>query len=90
MAIPSLHEASIPILVTVDEQDSTAVSATVEGLDPDMFCRLALIARYDRAASREMYRTLGLLVLMRDGGETGLSSAIRAAASIKAVDSADK
>jgi hypothetical protein len=91
MEVPSLHEGSMPVLVTTEEQEHlTAVSGTVEALEPDTFRRLALIARYDRAASREMYRTLGLLILMRDGGESGLASGIRSAAGIKAVDGEEK
>jgi len=83
--VPSLCEASMPILLTVDEhQDSAAVSGTVEALEPDMFHRLALLTRYDRSASKEMYRTLGLLLLLRDGGEKSLARGIRAAAGIKA------
>lgn len=78
--VPSLCEASMPILLTVDEhQDSAAVSGTVEALEPDMFHRLALLTRYDRSASKEMYRTLGLLLLLRDGGEKSLARGIRAA-----------
>ena len=91
MAAPSLREGSMPVLVTGEEhEDLTAVSGTVEALEPDLFRRLALIARYDRAASREMYRTLGLLMLMRDDGERGLASGIRAAAGIKALDEEEK
>jgi hypothetical protein len=84
MTVPSLREGSMPVLLTGEElEDSTAVKATVEALEPDVFGRLALIARYDRSCSREMYRTLGLLMLMRDDGEKGLASGIRAAAGIK-------
>ena len=84
-------KARCRVLVTGEErEDLTAVSGTVEALEPDTFRRLALIARYDRAASKEMYRTLGLLILMRDGGESGLASGIRAAAGIKAVDGEEK
>jgi hypothetical protein len=91
MAVPSLHEGSMPVLLTGEEhEDLTAVAGTVEALEPDMFRRLALIARYDRAASREMYRTLGLLIVMRDDGEKGLASGIRAAAGIKALDGEEK
>jgi hypothetical protein len=91
MAVPLLREGSMPVLLTEEEhQDLTAVSGTVEALEPDMFRRLALIARYDRAASKEMYRTLGLLMLMRDDGEKGLASGIRAAAGIKALDGEEK
>jgi hypothetical protein len=87
MAVPSLREGSMPILVTAEErEDVPAVSVTVEALEPDLFRRLALIAGYDRAASREMYKTLGLLMLMRDLGEKGLAEGVRAAAGIKTLD----
>ena len=78
------------LLYGAEHEDLAAVTGTVEALEPDMFRRLALIARYDRAASKEMYRTLGLLMLMRDGGEQGLASGIRAAAGIKALDEEER
>ena len=82
---PSLQEGALPVLVTAeDDQNSSAPSGTFEPLEPDILSRLALISRYDRSASREMYRTLGLLILLRDEGEKGVSSAILAAAGIKA------
>src|SRR5208283_162416 len=91
MAIPSLREGPMPVLLTGEEhEDSTAVSGTIEALEPDMFRRLALIARYDRCASKEMYRTLGFLMLMRDDGEKGLASGIRVAAGIKALDEEER
>jgi hypothetical protein len=91
ITVPSLREGSMPVLLTAEEhEDSTAVSGTIEALEPDMYRRLALIARYDRAASREMYRTLGLLILMRDDGENGLANGIRAAAGIKGLDGEGK
>ena len=81
----------MPVLLTGEEHEALpAGSETVEALEPDMFRRLALIARYDRAASKEMYRTLGLLTLMSDDGEKGLASGIRAAAGIKALDGEEK
>ena len=81
----------MPVLLTAEEhEDATAVSGTIDALEPDMYRRLALLARYDRAASKEMYRTLGLLILMRDDGEKGLASGIRAAAGIKALDGEEK
>jgi hypothetical protein len=43
----------------------------------------ALTARYDRAASRELYRTFGLLVMMRRDGEAGLESWVRTIAGIR-------
>jgi hypothetical protein len=88
LAVPSLREGSMPVLLTGEEhEDLIAASETVEALEPDMFRRLALIARCDRCASKEMYRTLGLLMVMRDDGEKGLASGIRAAAGIKAEES---
>ena len=87
MPITVLREGSLPVLLTPEEQDDlTAGSETVNALEPDVFRRLALIARYDRAASREMFRMLGLLLLMRDDGESGLANGIRAAAGIKSSD----
>lgn len=85
--VPSLRESSIPILVLPPEHgDSPSDVGASESLEPELFSRLALIARYDRAASREMYRTLGLLLLMRGSGEEGLANAIRAAAGIRGND----
>jgi hypothetical protein len=85
--VPSLRESSIPILVLPPEHgNSPSDPGASESLEPELFSRLALIARYDRAASREMYRTLGLLLLMRSRGEKGLADAIRAAAGIRLDD----
>lgn len=85
-AVPSLREGALPILVTPEPENLCAVAENAEAVDPDVFHRLALIARYDRAASREMYKTLGLLLLMRDFGEKGLAEGVRAAAGIKTLD----
>jgi hypothetical protein len=88
---PTLREGLMPILETTNERvDLPAVLRTGEVVEPDLFRRLALIARYDRAASKEMYRTLALLILMRDDGEKGLASGIRAATGIKTVDGEEK
>ena len=86
-ATASLREGVMPILVTGEESDNASdISDNAEVLQPDLFHRLALIARYDRTVSREMFRCLSLLIVMRDGGEDGLGSAIRAVAGIKARD----
>jgi hypothetical protein len=91
MATASLREGFMPVLVTEeDPENSSAMSADIEALEPDLFHRLALIARYDRAASREMYRTLFLLTLLRDNGDEGLLGGIRVAAGIKTVDGEEK
>lgn len=81
---PSLREGLMPILLTGEEcEDSAPHMGTFDALEPDLFQRRALIARYDQSASREMFRCLSILLLMRDEGEKGLSNAIRAAARIK-------
>ena len=83
-AIARLQEGSVPILVTPSEDNEVSGGPQkLEPFDQDLFHRLALIARYDRSASREMYRTLAFLLVMRDGGGKGLTAAIRAAAGIK-------
>jgi hypothetical protein len=91
IAVPSLREGLMPVLLSGEEhEDVTAVSRTVEALEPDVFHRLALIARSDKSCSKEMFRNLGLLILMRDGGESGLASGIRDAAGIKELDGEGK
>jgi hypothetical protein len=83
---PSLREGFLPVLVTEEEPENQSAISLAETLDPDLLHRLVLIARYDRAASREMFRYLGFLILMRDSGDEGLVSGVRAIAGIKAVD----
>ncbi len=87
----SLREGFMPVLVTGENpEDSSAISVAVEALEPDLFHRLVLIARYDRAVSRELFRYLGLLILMRDGGKKKLAGGIRLAAGLKALDEEEK
>jgi hypothetical protein len=73
----------MPVLVTEEEPENQSAISVAETLDLQ---RLVLIARYDRAASREMFRYLGLLILMRDSGDKGLVSGIRSNVGIKALD----
>jgi hypothetical protein len=81
---PYLQDGPVPILVTQTEHNNASGDPKEsEVMDQDLFHRLALIARYDRSASREMYRTLGFLLVMRDGGGKGLTAAVRTAAGIK-------
>lgn len=49
-------------------------TSLVEELPPDLFRRLVLAQRYDRHFSREMFRSLALLLMMRRGGEAALES----------------
>jgi hypothetical protein len=90
VAIACLQEGSVPILVTPSEENEVSGGPRKpETSDQDLLHRLALIARYDRSVSREMYRTLGFLLVMRDGGGEGLTAAIRAAAGIKTFEAED-
>ena len=63
----------LPTLVS-SHPDSHPVEAIPlnEELPPDLLRGLVLAQRYDRHHSREMYRSLALLLLLRRGGEDGL------------------
>ena len=77
--VPALHEGALPSLVLpAGSGDLTGDHKSLELLDADVLRRLALVSRYDRAAGREMYRTLALLLLMQDRGEAGLANWARA------------
>jgi hypothetical protein len=83
-SVSSLREGVLPILIVpeggnipIDDAEKPTV------FDSEVFQRLALIARYDRSAAREMYRMLSLLLIMRSEGETGLEKFVRATAGIK-------
>jgi hypothetical protein len=71
VATASLREGLLPVLVTEEEPENQPAISVAETLDPDLLHRLVLIARYDRAASREMFRYLERLILMRDSGDEG-------------------
>jgi hypothetical protein len=62
-----------PTLVCEDlsGQPSELIPLT-EDLPPDLLHNLVLAQRYDRNHSREMYRALALLLLLRRGGEAAL------------------
>ena len=65
--IASLKEREVPTLVFHDS------SGTSEAHPPaDLLRQLALVARYDAHLSREMYRALGMLMILRSGGEAAL------------------
>jgi hypothetical protein len=67
----SLKERDVPTLVL---QDSSGVSET--HLPTDLLRQLALAARYDAHFSKEMYRALALLVILRNGGEAALDQCV--------------
>jgi hypothetical protein len=71
--IPSLHERHVPTLVLPNGQENISIHAIFPA---DLFRELVLIQRYDRHFSREMYRALSLLLVLRDGGEDGLQQCI--------------
>jgi len=90
VTIPYLHEGSVPTLMTHSEDNGVSGDPKKsEAIDQDLFRRIALVARYDRSASREMYRTLGFLLVMREGGGKGLTAAVRAASGIKELAAED-
>jgi hypothetical protein len=81
--VPYIQDGPVPVLVNRSKGETMREASVAEVINRDLFEKLALIARYDRSASREMYRTLGLLLVMRDGGSKSLTTAVRAAAGLK-------
>jgi hypothetical protein len=67
----SLVPGNQPTLVY---QGSSEASLSSEELPADLLQGLVLVQRYDRHYSREMYRTLALLLLLRRGGDAALES----------------
>jgi len=62
-----LKERELPTLVVEDS------SGTGEAhLSTDLVRQLALVARYDAHFSKEIYRALTLLLILRNGGEAAL------------------
>ncbi len=68
-------DADVPTLVL--EQDTGASLASTP-VGRDMLHQLALVQRYDRHFSKEMYRALGLLLVVRSSGDDGLEKAFAA------------
>ena len=69
--IASLKERELPTLVF---QESDVAGETY--LSADLLRQLALAARYDAHFSREMYRALAMLLMLRSGGEAGLDQCV--------------
>jgi hypothetical protein len=67
----SLKERDVPTLVL---QDSSGASEA--RLPADLLRQLALAARYDAHFSKEMYRALALLLILRNGGEAALDQCV--------------
>ncbi len=68
---PSVKDGELPVLI---RQDDGIIRET---LARDLLGHLALVARYHRHFSRQMYRALAMLLVLRSRGETGLEECIR-------------
>jgi hypothetical protein len=67
---PTLMRKELPTLVWTDQLPAK------EKLSSELFRHLALVQRYDAHFSREMYRSLGMLLVLRDNGEAVLARCI--------------
>lgn len=56
----------LPALVAAQPKNDMDAHAAAREFDYDLPHQLALIARYDRAAAKEMYRSLSILLTLRD------------------------
>ena len=70
----ALVPGRLPTLVSQQSDQPVDAIPSNEELDPDLMRGLLLAQRYDRHHSREMYRSLALLLLLRRGGEAALES----------------
>jgi hypothetical protein len=74
---PNLVDAELPTLIF-------ETSENADGNFPrDLFRQLLLVQRYDGHFSREMFRCLGLLLILRNGGETGLEQCVEKMLGVK-------
>jgi hypothetical protein len=69
---PTLRERELPTLVWTGQDAEKKLSS-------ELFKQLALLQRYDTHFSREMYRALGMLLVLRDSGEAGLERCVNKA-----------
>jgi hypothetical protein len=69
--ITSLKEREVPTLVIQDSIETSEAHPSA-----DLLRQLALVARYDAHFSKEMYRALGMLLILRSGGETALEQCV--------------
>jgi hypothetical protein len=68
-SIPTLPERELPTLVWAGHDAEKELS-------PELFKQLALLQRYDAHFAREMNRTLGLLLILRESGEAGMARCV--------------
>jgi hypothetical protein len=67
---PVLREDTLPTLVWKEHTSESDVFSS------DLFRQLVLVERYDRHFSREMFRALAMLLVLRSGGEPRLGQCI--------------
>jgi hypothetical protein len=81
---PELYRQLAPMLITHQGEDNSAERKGQDGCDAELLHQLLLIARYQRAAAREQYRSLNILLLLRDQGEDlGLRNWLSAQVGVK-------
>ena len=69
--VTSLKDREVPTLVYQDSSETSEAH-----LSDDLLGQLALVARYDAHFSKEVYRALGMLLILRSGGETALEQCV--------------
>jgi len=69
--ITSLRDQEVPTLVIQD-----SIETSEAHLSADLLRQLALAARYDAHVSKEMYRALAMLLILRSGGEAALEQCV--------------
>ena len=69
--ITSLRDQEVPTLVIQD-----SIETSEAHLSADLLRQLALAARYDAHVSKEMYRALAMLLILRSGGEVALEQCV--------------
>lgn len=72
-SLPTLREGNPPMLLYPEEHDRQLISAM---LPPDLFRELCLAQRYDAHFSKEMFRALSVLLVLRGNGDAGLEHCI--------------
>jgi hypothetical protein len=65
--IPHLQEGELPTLIWREQ------GTTFENFPADLMKHLSIVQRYDRHFYGEFYRSMGMLVALKNGGEAGLT-----------------
>lgn len=69
----AIIDGNLPTLITIDRVP------VHESISPDLLRQLALVEKYDRHFSREMYRALTMLLAAKNGGQEGIVKYMRQA-----------